>query len=829
MMNNGRSALSRAVKTVLLGESLVVLGSLAMLAPDLARAADEPRVTMLEEVTVTARKREETVLTVPIAITALSAEDLERAGITSVNDLNAIAPGLNFQGTIGNGPGGRAQGTISFRGMVPTTGTAREASGSLFVDGMFVSAGLQSVDMSDVERVEVLRGPQNAYFGRSTFGGAINLITRTPGDELGGGIDVWGASRDAYGFSANVEGGLIEGKLTGRLQARMDERGAQYTAADGGALGEQSTKSITGTLYATPNDNLWIRARAHLQQDDDGPFDISYIRGLQYGSLCPGETFHAANADGERITFQLSRPYFCKSNPLPSLGSLPKQFMTANTDMFPAVLQTIGKPTLFYDMLARNSTNNRYVARAPHMTDYGLRRDVTRLSLQSEYAFENGITLSGGIGYDDVPQMSVYDVDRSNQENAFSILPELTDSLSAELRLTSSQEQRLRWMIGASYFEQHREAQQIGYQINVAVGQPLPVNGFANTITDETSTVPAMFVSVDYDILDNLTVGGELRYQEDETENVNFTTNTKSSFSFDDTLPRVFVRYEPIPDLNLYATWGKGVALGQLNGNFANFTESQKEEVCAQVSPCGELAPLPKVENYELGIKQRLLEGRLQYALSIYQMDWTDINTGVSVIVSTSPFVLGVIAPNDATMKGVEFEADMLITEAWSVGMTLNFMENTYDEFFNATLATLTSGVNRFDGNELPKAPSETASLTTTYNGRLGSKWSWFVRGDVLYTGKMWDSEANIFELDDYATVNARLGFHKDDGLGVDIYASNLFDDDAWTYASRSTSLGEPGALLLVPYGTSPATTVQGSNLAPIQRREVGVRLSYRF
>lgn len=819
----------RAVTIALQGRAIAAVVCLATLTPQVSHGQQQTETAVLQEITVTARKRTESVLDVPIAITAIGAEEIARAGITSVNDLNTIAPGLDFQATIGNGPGGRSQGTISFRGMVPTTGLAREASGSLFVDGTFVPAGLQSVDMSDVERIEVLRGPQNGYFGRSTFGGAINLITRTPREEPMGEIDVWGGSYDSFGFNASFEGALLPGKLTGRLQARFDQRGGQFTASDGGELGAEQTKSVTATLYATPTDNLWVRLRAHLQEDNDGPFAISYIRGLEYGSLCPGETFRGADANGNSTTFSLGRPYFCGSNPLPSLASLGDSFITANTSTHPAVLASIGQPNLFYDLLANNSSNNPYVAAAPHMTDYGLRRKVTRLALQSEYTFANEITLSGGVGYDDVPQMSVYDVDRSNQENAFSILPELADSISAELRLTSSQKQRLRWMVGASYFEQHRESQQIGYQINVAFGAPVPMAGFANSITDETSKVPALFGSIEYDILDNLTAGAELRRQKDETTNVNHTTNTTSSFSFEDNLPRVFVRYEPVPNLNLYATWGKGVALGQLNGNFANATPAQQQEVCAQVSYCGELAPLPEVENFELGIKHRLLDGRLQYSLAAYQMDWTNINTGISVIVSTSPFVLGVIAPNDAKMKGVELEGSMLITDAWTVGLALNLMDNTYKEFYNATLASLTSGVNRFDGNELPKAPSETASLTTTYNGQLGNQWSWFARADVHYTGAMWDSEANIFQIDAYTKVNTRLGFERDDGLGVQVYVSNLFDDDSWTYSSRSTSLSEPGALLLVPYGASPATTVQGANLAPSRKREIGFKLSYKF
>ncbi|MCC7199564.1 MAG: TonB-dependent receptor [Gammaproteobacteria bacterium] len=815
------------LRAAVLGELVAAAAGMALMTPMVAIAQEQARPTALEEVVVTARKREETVLEVPIAISAISAKEIAAAGITNINDLNGVAPGLNFIGGVGNGPGGRSQGSVVFRGMAPTTGAIREQSGSLFVDGMYVSGGPAAVDTSDVERIEVLRGPQNAYFGRSTFGGAVNFITRTPGEELKGEVSLSGGNFGSWGANASVEGGLIDGKLTGRLSGVSFKRGAQYTSADGGALGEEKTQSITGTLYATPTDNWSIRLRLHLQQDDDGPVTNSYIRGMQYGSTCPGETFRGADADGNSVSFALSRPYFCGSNPLPSIDSLPDHFITANTSMYPAVLASIGRPNLWHDLVVNNSTNNPLMARAPHMTDFGMRRDVTRIALQSDYTFANDISLVTNFGYNENSQITVYDVDRADVENAYAALPAFDDSWSAELRLQSGQEQKLRWMIGASYFEYNVENQQIGYQINVRYGGALPTAPYANTRTDETYTVPALFGSIEYDILDNLTVGADARYQKDKTETVNFTTSTTSSFEFTNTLPRVFVRYEPIPDLSLYATWGQGVSPGQLNGNFANYTESQKAEICAQFPTCGALAPLPEVDNYELGIKQRLFDGRAQYSVSVYQMDWKNINTGVSVVVSTTPFVLGFIAPNNATMKGIELEGSMLITDAWDVGMSLSYQKNEYDDFYNPTVGTLTSGVTHFDGNNLPKAPDSTAMLTSTYRGALGNSWNWFVRGDVIYTGKIWDSEANIYQIDSYTKMNARLGFDNEQ-FSIEIYGRNLFNDDSWVYTNRSTSLSEPGALLQVPYNGS-VTTVQGNILTPSSKREFGAKVTYRF
>ena len=229
--------------------------------PPMAQAQSGDSASGLEEIVVTARKRAESVLEVPVSITALSSQDIAESDIDNVRDLVAFAPGLNFQVQVGNGGAGRNGGSIIFRGMSPVQGTAREQSGSVFVDGIFVSSGVQSVDTTDVERIEVLRGPQNAYFGRSTFGGAINFVTRTPGDTVKGGVTVGAGQRDGYELRGQIEGPLVDGKLSARLSAATFQRAWQYRASDGGKLGAEKTESATLTLFwrATAS-SAWVTA-----------------------------------------------------------------------------------------------------------------------------------------------------------------------------------------------------------------------------------------------------------------------------------------------------------------------------------------------------------------------------------------------------------------------------------------------------------------------------------------------------------------------------------------------------------------------------------------
>ncbi|MFO1426170.1 MAG: TonB-dependent receptor plug domain-containing protein [Steroidobacteraceae bacterium] len=138
----------------------------------------------LEEVTVTARKTEESVLSVPLAVTAISAEAIEKRGIKDITDVATYTPSFRFQNqAVGRNDRGFKQYVI--RGMVPNSALATRQAATLFVDGAPAAGGNVS-GLTDIERVEVVKGPQSAFFGRSTFAGAINFVTRAPGYEWKG-------------------------------------------------------------------------------------------------------------------------------------------------------------------------------------------------------------------------------------------------------------------------------------------------------------------------------------------------------------------------------------------------------------------------------------------------------------------------------------------------------------------------------------------------------------------------------------------------------------------------------------------------------------------
>jgi iron complex outermembrane receptor protein len=807
----------------------------------------------LEEIVVSARKREEALLDVPIAITAFTAEQIEKAQIFDLRDLTVLAPGMTFQAVGGNGPGGRYNSNLIFRGMTNSAPLPRQQTGAVFVDGVYVLGGVASVNTVDVERIEVLKGPQNAYFGRNTFGGAVNFVTRNPGSEFKGAVaadfDEWGSNN----LSMSVEGPLVGEKVSGRLSVLRFDRAGQYEANDGGTLGDESTISVTGTLFAQPSDNFFARLRVHYQEDDDGAPNTVQLSGGLHGNSCAGRTYSGRNNDGTPRTFAVSLPYFCSGIPtISDLGE--RNIVSSNTTLASPLLASAGAPNALVNAFVNNSLNDPVLARAPRLDRIGMYREVLRLSGQAEYEFGNGITAALNLGFNKNDTMAITDPDRADVENVFTAAPALFEDRTLELRFTSAQDQRLRWLVGANYYKGDFVANTNGSVIwQIPTVRPMappffPTAAVRNTPANrdgENAVVQAVFGSVDFDITDTLTATAELRYQEDETvlgEPVDPGGIQPMKAVFTDTMPRAILKWQPTQATNLYFSWSKGVLPGQFNAQYINAPAFQRAQIEAAFPGVSETAPSQEIESLELGLKQRLFNDRLEYSVAVYDMDWTSMLSGSALVVQTSatnpaPLILtGVLIPGDSRLRGIEFEGTALITDNWDVNLRLDLMDTEYVTFFQPFVAQLTSQTSRFDGNTLPRVPQRSASIASTYRGRVNSDWGWFVRGDVNYTGKAWDSEANIVQTDDFTRVNLRIGFEREN-LSVELYARNLFDNDNWDYGFRSVSFREPGGQQFVPIpaaalppGAPPTFGFQqGMIVQPPDKRAVGLRVKYDF
>lgn len=821
-----------------------VLGAnaVAQTGPSAART-EASSAGVLEEVTVTARKRAESLINVPVAVSAFSADRIEAIGTPDLESLSKFSPGLSVVNQ-GSGFGGRLLSGIRFRGMNPTILTPSTQIGALFVDGVFFLGGAQSVGFEDVQRVEVIRGPQAAYFGRSTFGGAINYITRDPRREFGGSVSAdYSPSYDNTAISFAIEGPLFGEALSGRLSASSRQKGPQYTASDGGDLGRERTRSINGTLLYEPSDALRIKLRASYSEDDDSAPLATLISFSRVGNCPAGTPRSYRNSAGDTVNGALTLRFQCGALPFSGIA------IDSNTT-FPATFAPAlyapgpGRPPQnlpldVREVLVGNSFGSPSLAAAPSLDSFGLIRRIERVAALIDYALSPAFTLSAALAYNEQRGNAIRDADYSPTETVYIGVPQRFKDSSAELRVSYDAGGKLRAMVGVNYYEQKTNATfangvEATYGFRIPATAPLVrPNPLQNPSAADNVDTTGLFASLDYDLLDKLTLTLEGRYQVDNVgrfsgSELNGLT-AEPDFESKEFLPRAIVSWRPRSETTVYAQYARGTLPGD-NTNLAVFrtlTPAQRTEVQTNLGGgIGEQIESEVLDSYELGLKQALFDSRLRYALTGYWMKWKNQKSSATIFLTAdNGRSVGFRVPGDSEIKGVEFEADWAATDALSLGTTFSWTDSKYTDFKLAANAAFfggnaLSGYNA-RGNTQPRFPELSGTLSATYAGKVNADWGYSVRGDLLYTGKQYIDELNFAWVKAYTLANLRVGFRRSDSFSVEAYVNNLFGQDGWATAAGATDLGFTQTVFL--------PLVRGATATPIDRRAVGLRISYDF
>jgi iron complex outermembrane receptor protein len=785
----------------------------------------------IEEITVTARQRPEKQVQVPISMQVLSAAKIQAAGIFDLNTLQYQA-GFTFQQAASTAGGGREFPALIFRGLQSTYGGGQDNSGSLFVDGIYISAGQASIDTIDVSRIEVLKGPQNVFFGKNTFGGAINFITSNPSENYQGEIDTSGSVRGSYNINATGEGPIIPGYLTGRITVLDYEKAAQYQSNDGGALGEERTLGVTGTLYATPTDDLWMRFRGHYQQDNDSAADLGFLPGTVYGSECNGGS--GTDAQGNGVPIHLTSPYFCGN--IPSLGQtgnsvlyqntlVPQPFLNAlKTDMFPG---GVVDPIL---------------SKVPNLDHSGLRRDLEQLSGQMGYQLPYGFNFAANVGYNGSQSLDIWDLDRSTQGAFINAQPIVSHDLTADVRVSSDQSFWLRGLVGLSLYHSSYELLQdddnfYGFD---ATSSPFGVGLYGGpsvqtaNYVNETDLTHAIYASVDLDIFKWLTATAEARYQDDTIRDRDITGDQYHK-EYYNALPRFILKYHPYSTWDIYASYSEGIQPPQLQTSYIDADPAARAYLDKVVPGASEYTLLPKLQSYEVGIKQVLFDGRVGYGLALYDEKWQNQQTSAAVFnpvgCGQTTGTAGCPLPtsgsflylsNNADIKGIEFNGAVQITKQLSADLEVDYKDAKWVEYYNSTLSTFTGGVDHFNHNTLSRVPDWQGVFSASYNDDLIDDWKWYARVQVAFQGSMYESDVDIGKTDPWARVNASLGVVRGP-LSIELYGINIANDKNWDWASRVPILNTNQALE-TNYGQYMGVLVQAPDVP-----DVGLKVRYKF
>jgi len=801
-----------------------------------ANAQDEERL-QLEEITVTARKRDESIQDAPYTITALTSADIEVKGINELQDIVSFSPGF-FYSENAVGKNSRESRRLIFRGMNPRTDLMHRQAASVFIDGA-PTIGPEFGSIENVERIEVLKGPQGAHFGRSTYTGALNIITKDPGSEFSGRVDV---TSGQYGLSrrAITLDGPITESIGYRVTASAYETGGQYdnAAVAGQKLGARSTDDFSLTLAFNPTDNLSAKLRYHTWKDNDGP---DAATALDYRS---GYTNCQPGAMVNRLAYDpvngLSHPmvpldYICGEVPIPSAAHIgmdtgsPRALAMLNSHLdgtFPLWNGVRSTP----DLIAPDH--------------FGLERDAQEVSLAIDYDFDNGMNLNVIYAAHENSYGSHNDLDRRATENldlagqggaiwgsfwanhpadAQDLRMQAMEDSSWEVRLSSSDDQKLRWSVGYSDVEMNNMSQIIGSMFGYTLrndganGDPIrvgnPIEGgnvplcnawgadrcgwYGQQTSNATNTqwatinTSAVYATLTYDLTEKLSLSAEVRRQKDEVNEGSYdngsTVEVRNAIGeFTSTMPRFIADFKANEDTTLYVSYAEGVLPGLFNPALIGLSDSQLAEIAGQTGGADVEVDEEVAENWEIGLKRSFLDGRGFISAAYYSTDldnvhipsvafYSDVDEDGNAIQVPTGNITG--QGGNAELNGLELEGTVLLNENLTLGFTYALNDSELGNTFSSPDAQDLLGDSSLAvGNQFSRYPKTSGSVSLDFNKDVAAG-EFFARADVIYTGKMYASNAMLAHTGTGQRINLRTGLDTDT-YRLELFCTNCFEDE---------------------------------------------------
>lgn len=748
---------------------------------------------------VTARKTEETLQEAPTTVSVVTAAAIDRLGLDNLTDVAKTVPGLVFDDSLG-----RDANRPVIRGQANILGQSGVA---FFIDGIYYSGSLADYDVDTVERFEVVKGPQSALYGRNTYSGAINLISKMPSTEWTGRVQVDLAEDDRYEATANVRGPLADGLgivLGGRV---LDNAGAFRNAFDGTRIGKQQSYSGYGALQFNNGGRFRASLRANYNVIDDGQ---------------PAIFAQSANANNcfpdNGTLYRGQRRYFCGViQPQQVNTDYRRQFVDPENAGIESKTLNAGfrMDFDFTDELTLTSLTgyNRRTANVQTDGDY------------SPNSFNMVIFAFGATGPAPAPIVpprttrftafatSVQDFTFSNRQ--------VTDDWSQELRLAYEGD-RLQLMLGGYYFDQSdvtrdtrivppgslARAQANASAATASLCAQLPNCGIFTPITVTAANLPesrnvnsfdienkAIFGSATFDITDTLSFSAEGRYAEEKIRQSTLTFNNGQAIpaprvveaTFKEFTPRFTLSWQATPENLFYAVYAEGQKPGGFNSNqaiVAGFPTFQPEDN----------------KTYEIGTKNTFFDGKLTANLALYHTEVKGYQITQNVSVPPNQVSL-TRNGGDARINGAELE--LLIRPVRNFTVTANYSyvnakftrgtdENlglindvADDGLVNCSLGdefpAVTGCQSRYGairGKRIPRAPEHTVFVDVDYRTPISDDWNFFVGSNVNMVSTSFDQVLNFAETGGSVVVDARLGVQSD-RYRVMLYARNLFDEDA--------------------------------------------------
>ena len=807
----------------------------------------------IEEIIVTARKREENLQDVPLTVSAFTESALEERGITSLQDIADYTPGFDFAQAFGRNdfrPVIRGQSNILGR-----------ANAGLFIEGIIVEEGHASIPLAALERVEVVKGPQSALYGRSTLAGAVNYVLKKPGDEFAGEVTAEYGERDH--LRAEIHGSGPLGEVAGfAVTLSHYQRDGEYdNHFPGNALGApavrndvggEETNSITAVLTLNPTERVDLQA--HLMYEET--WDDHYAIAMQPSSA--NNCFRVTR--GGPLT-----------QPAPPAGTPEASAALVTSAGYNGSGYYCGRVDVD-DVLAGNGGDA--MIETGFYDDDGTERKTLRLGLKAELELTDALTVTSITGYNDTEtdrwqdqtfgggdtRLPVVGVGLPFTVQPFSAPPRVWsrvgfltantdnfDDFSQEIRLSYDAGNAVRSMLGFYYYESEDEGDLItsfdtttstyidGTRLfapfvptfapatvstsAVYEGAPFRPNG------SEEIESWSVFGSLEFDFTEKLTVGAKFRYNEDDFDSTPAgagATGVKGSFNA--FLPKFTASYKAADNLLVYANISRGNKPGTLN---------RDEGV-----PAADLEVDEETAwNFELGMKSAWLDNRVIANAAVYHIDWKDmqLTSTRAAVVNGQPRTFSILENvGKATINGIELDLAAQLTDFWDVRVGYAWTDGEIDEFIQSVDAGASAG-SAFreaaliagyspggdviiSGAQLPQSSKHQLNLSNTLHGNMTGDWSWFLRADMNYNSKRYAQVYNLAHTGNREVVNLRGGV-RGGNLDIEVWVDNVFDNEDSPALIRYVQANN---LTFNPFNRAIGVTLP-------EKRRVGVTARYRF
>ena len=763
----------------------------------------------LEEIIVTATKRSENIQTVPLAVTAIAGDELVDRQITNIQNLNRVIPGVTLRSA-----GFNTSAIIRGAGAAGTNDIAVP----FYSDGMYMPSNGQALaTFIDIERVEGLRGPQGTLFGRNTFGGLINIITRKP--EVGK-LD-YGAALTATDYSGM--------KYEGMLNVPLGDKAAFRIAAEHEKRDPYVKNTFNHNAGLKDADNTYVRAQARFEPTESLSINLSYvdwkdtangsmnwgykILGVPLsktdptvidplnGYLDPRAGIYVGCPDGNRPGGQGAAGNVCSSDPVVAAAArVYGDQYTIQNDVTP--VREVHSKAFYLNVGWEVAQHEVRLNAARFDYDYGSFVDADFTSLANWADGED--------------------------------IHSKTDQV--DLSITSMSDGPLKYTAGLYYFSRPLQNNSYAYLFaslaeswSGYAGATPATPSWAYWMYQERNGTEskAVYGQADYSLTDKLILTLGARYTEDDRKHLtsaplgltaarlttaanpkppvfDYSSSVLQSGTEAHTDWRVSPQYSINKHAMVYASWATAYIAGGTNGDTRKLLDPQVNRT------------------YEVGAKTTWLDGSLRVNAAIYSAQYTGLTTTVFTVYNGIP-VAKQVPGGSVAAKGLELEGSWSATRNFSINFGIAHNNATYDRFSVASRTGLAGvdyigpdgrGYFRMDGKQVPFSPDLTVSTGMTYDVHLGGNGTLTPRAQIYYSGAYQTAREHTFfsEQDAYTKLDLSVGWTSaDKKFSVLAFVNNATDK----VVSTSTDITpQPNFQAYADYETP---------------RNYGVRLGYKF